>query len=56
MPIINSEMIYQIYVENDLVAETDSMDLVKNFVKDHPDCSVKDASSGKECSVGPKHN
>jgi hypothetical protein len=47
-PIINSEMIYDVYLQGDLIAETDSIDLVKIFIKENPGCSVKDAASGKE--------
>jgi len=51
IPIINSEMIYDVYVQGDLIAETDSIDLVKIFISENPGCSVKDALSGKEFSV-----
>ena len=50
-PIINSEMIYDVYVQGDLIAETDSVDLVKVFIKENPGCSVRDALSGKEFTI-----
>jgi hypothetical protein len=45
-------MIYNIYVHGDLIAETDSIDLVKTFIRENPECSIKDAASGKEFTIG----
>ncbi len=44
-------MIYDVYVQGDLIAETDSIDLVKVYISENPGCSVKDALSGKEFTV-----
>ena len=44
-------MIYYIYSKGDLIAETDSVDLVKTFIRENPDCSVKDAVTGKEFTI-----
>ena len=44
-------MIYDVYVQGDLIAETDSIDLVKVYISENPGCSVKDALSGKEFRI-----
>ena len=41
-------MIYNIYSKDDLIVETDSIDLVKSIIKKKPGCSVKNALTGKE--------
>jgi hypothetical protein len=44
-------MIYDVYIQGDLIAETDSIDLVKVFIRENPGCSVKEALSGKEFTI-----
>jgi len=40
-------MIYCLFENTDCIAETDSLDLLKQLVKEHPDCTVKELRSGK---------
>jgi len=40
-------MIYLVYDRQELIAETDSLEFLKAVVKEHPDCAVKELSSGK---------
>ena len=40
-------MIYLIYEKKDLIAETDSLQFVKEVVKSRPDCLIKEIGSGK---------
>ena len=40
-------MIYLVYREQDLIAETDSLDYLKRVVKSHPDCSIRELGSRK---------
>jgi hypothetical protein len=49
-------MIYDVYVQGDLIAETDSIDLVKTFIKENPGCSIKEALSGKEFIINYAKN
>jgi hypothetical protein len=40
-------MIYLVYDRQELIAETDSLEFLKVVVKDHPECAVKELTSGK---------
>ena len=40
-------MIYLIYEKQNLIAETDSLDFVKEVVRSRPDCAVKEIGTGK---------
>ena len=40
-------MIYQIFEQRDLIAETDSLKFVKEVVKSRPGCLIKEIGSGK---------
>ena len=40
-------MIYQIFEQRDLIAETDSLQFVKQVVKSRPGCLIKEIGSGK---------
>ena len=44
-------MLYFIYRDKELLAETDSIDFVKSFVKKHENCSVKNGKTGEEIKV-----
>lgn len=41
------EMIYLVYERQELIAETDSVEFLKALVRAHPDCAVKELTSGK---------
>jgi hypothetical protein len=40
-------MIYLIYEQQNLIAETDSLKFVKEVIKTRPDCAVKEIGTGK---------
>ncbi len=44
-------MLYFIYKDKELLAETDSIDFVRSFVKKHENCQVKNARTGEEIKV-----
>jgi hypothetical protein len=46
-PIILDRMIYLVYDGQELIAETDSLEFLKVVVKEHPECAVKELTSGK---------
>ena len=44
-------MLYDIYKDGDLIAETDNVDFVKSVIHEHPNCSVRDAATGREFRI-----
>jgi hypothetical protein len=40
-------MIYLVYEKQELIAETDTLDFVKQVVRVHPDCAIKEMGTGK---------
>ncbi len=44
-------MIYFIYEQNNLIAETDNLQFLKTVAKKHPGCLVKEARTGKVFKV-----
>ncbi len=40
-------MIYCLFENKDLIAETDSLESLETLVKEHPDCLVKELRTGK---------
>ena len=40
-------MIYLVYDRQELIAETDSLEFLKAVVKEHPQCAIKELTSGK---------
>jgi hypothetical protein len=41
-------MIYLIYKDGEILVETDDIEFVKDYVKTDPECSVRDARTGKK--------
>ncbi len=41
-------MIYLIYKDGEILVETDDIEFVKDYVRTDPECSVRDASTGKK--------
>jgi hypothetical protein len=46
--IICAAMIYLIYKDGEILVETDNIDFAKDYVKTDPECSVRDARTGKK--------
>jgi len=40
-------MIYIVYDRQEPIAETDSLEFLQAVVKEHPECAVKELTSGK---------
>ncbi|NOY08021.1 MAG: hypothetical protein GXP33_04170 [Spirochaetes bacterium] len=45
-------MLFYIYEDKDLLAETDSKEFAKSIMKKHKNCTIKDAKTGKEIKIG----
>jgi hypothetical protein len=41
-------MIYLICKDGEILVETDDMEFVKDYIKTNPECSVRDARTGKK--------
>jgi hypothetical protein len=41
-------MIYFIYKDGEILVETDDIEFVKDYIKTEPECSVRDARTGKK--------
>ncbi len=41
-------MIYLIYKDGEILVETDDIEFVKNYLRTDPECSVRDARTGKK--------
>ncbi len=41
-------VIYLIYKDGEILVETDNLEFVKDYVKTDPECSVRDARTGKK--------
>jgi hypothetical protein len=44
-------MIYLIYKDGEILVETDDLEFAKNYLKTDPECSVRDARTGKKISL-----
>ncbi len=45
---IEGEMIYLIYKDGEILVETDDFEFAKDYAKTDPECSVRDARTGKK--------
>ena len=41
-------VIYLIYKDGEILVETDNLEFVKDYMKTDPECSVRDARTGKK--------